>query len=303
MKKYWISALAGLLLFSGTVQAKAMINAPINYVAIGDSLAAGQTPMREIDNGYTDLISQELMRNQSVTFYSKNLAFPGFTTTDVLESIQTDDAVELLASANLITVSAGANDLLRLVQNDPIQGSLSFQQRQVDFALNEARKNMESILAELADQSPNAAVYVMGYYFAYPHVRDTQKNGTGKQLDRLNKILKETAEKAGAVFVSVDESFGENAINQIPNPADVHPNRAGYQAMANAFFTEYQEAWSVEDFELPTPNPLSFEEIMETENQDSSESLESRDDEKTAERPSDRSQTNYLALREMLPYS
>ncbi|MCH4827459.1 MAG: SGNH/GDSL hydrolase family protein [Planococcus sp. (in: firmicutes)] len=303
MKKYWISALAGLLLFSGTVQAKAMINAPINYVAIGDSLAAGQTPMREIDNGYTDLISQELMRNQSVTFYSKNLAFPGFTTTDVLESIQTDDAVELLASANLITVSAGANDLLRLVQNDPIQGSLSFQQRQVDFALNEARKNMESILAELADQSPNAAVYVMGYYFAYPHVRDTQKNGTGKQLDRLNEILKETAEKAGAVFVSVDESFGENAINQIPNPADVHPNRAGYQAMANAFFTEYQEAWSVEDFELPTPNPLSFEEIMETEDQDSSESLESRDDEKTAERPSDRSQTNYLALREMLPYS
>ncbi|EMF48029.1 hypothetical protein B481_0136 [Planococcus halocryophilus Or1] len=42
---------------------------------------------------------------------------------------------------------------------------------------------------------------------------------------------------------------------------------------------------------------------METEDQDSSDSLESRDDEKTAERPSDRSQTNYLALREMLPYS
>ncbi|MGB6408489.1 MAG: SGNH/GDSL hydrolase family protein [Planococcus donghaensis] len=303
MKKYWISALAGLLLFSGTIQAEAMINAPINYVAIGDSLAAGQTPMREIDNGYADFIAQELMRNQSVGVYSKNLAFPGFTTTDVLESIQTDEAADLLATANLITVSAGANDLLRLVQNDPTQGSLSFQQRQVDFALNEARKNMESILTELAEQSPNATVYVMGYYFAYPHVRDTQKSGTGKQLDRLNEILKQTAEKAGAVFVSVDEPFGENATNRIPNPADVHPNRAGYQTMANAFFNEYQKAWSVEDVELPPPNPLSFEEIMESEDQEGSESQKNRDAEETATRPSDRSQTNYLALREMLPYS
>lgn len=303
MKKYWISALTGLLLLSGTVQAKAMINAPINYVAIGDSLAAGQTPTREIDSGYTDLISQELMRNQSVAFYSKNLAFPGFTTTDVLASIKTDESAKMLATANLITISAGANDLLRLVQNDPTQGSLSFQQRQVDFALNEARKNMESILTELSEQSPNAAVYVMGYYFAYPHVRETQKNGTGKQLDRLNEILKQTAEKAGAVFVSVDESFGEDAESKIPNPADVHPNLIGYQTMANAFFNEYQEAWSVEDFELPPPNPLSFEEIMEAEDQESPESQESRDAEKTAQRPSDRSENNYLALREMLPYS
>ncbi|ANU23993.1 SGNH/GDSL hydrolase family protein [Planococcus donghaensis] len=302
MKKYWISAVAGLLLFSGTAQAQSKPELPKDYVAIGDSLAAGQTPERQIDAGYADLIAQELSRNHPVDF-SKELAFPGFTTADVLDSIQTDDAKKVLESADLITISAGANDILRLVQNDPKQGALSFQQRQVDFALNEARKNMETILTELSEKTPNAEVFVMGYYFAYPHVRDNQKKGTGKQLDRLNEILERTAEKAGAVFISVDEPFGENAISQIPNPADVHPNTVGYQTMANAFFDEYEEAWNVEDDELPVPNPLSFEEIMEIQDEENSESPVDRDAKETVERPSDRSQTNYLALREMLPYS
>jgi len=305
MKKYWISAIVGFLLFSGSASAQAELQIPAAYVAIGDSLAAGQTPERQIDAGYADLIAQELSRNQPVAFYSKNLAFPGFTTADVLDSIQTDEAKEVLASANLITVSAGANDLLRLVQNDPAQGSLTFQQVQADFALNEARKNMELILAELSEQSPDAAVYVMGYYFAYPHVRDSQKTGTAKQLDRLNAILRQSADKAGAVFVSVDKPFGGNAVDKVPNPSDVHPNAAGYQAMANAFFDEYQEAWTVEDLELPAPNPLSFEQIMEAqdqEEQDGQEDQEESDSEETAQHPSESSPTGYFALREAMPY-
>lgn len=304
MKKYWIAAIAGFLLFSGTASAQAELKIPAAYIAIGDSLAAGQTPEREIDAGYADMIAQELSRNQPVAFYSKNLAFPGFTTADVLESIQSDEAKRVLASANLITVSAGANDLLRLVQDDPAQGSLTFQQIQADFALNEARKNMELILAELTELSPNADVYVMGYYFAYPHVRDSQKSGTAKQLDRLNEILERSAEKAGATFVSVDQSFGDAAVDKVPNAADVHPNAAGYQAMANAFFGEYQATWTVEDFELPPPNPLTFEQIMEAEEQDGDggQEEEGSETEETAQRPSNHSPTGYLALREAMPF-
>ena len=304
MKKYWIAAMAGFLLFSGTASAQAEIKVPAAYIAIGDSLAAGQTPEREIDAGYADMIAQELSRNQPVAFYSKDLAFPGFTTADVLDSIQSDEAKRVLASANLITVSAGANDLLRLVQGDPAQGSLTFQQIQADFALNEARKNMELILAELTELSPNADVYVMGYYFAYPHVRDSQKSGTAKQLDRLNEILERSAEKAGAIFVSVDQSFGDDAVDKVPNAADVHPNAAGYQAMANAFFGEYQKTWTVEDFELPPPNPLTFEQIMEAQEQegDAGQEEEGSEAEETAQRPSNHSPTGYLALREAVPF-
>nr|WP_316046123.1 GDSL-type esterase/lipase family protein [Planococcus glaciei] len=149
MKKYLVAVLAFVVLFGGTMSVQAEVKTPAVYIAVGDSLAAGQTPNSQIDTGYSDLIAQELASHQPVAFYSKNLAFPGFTTEDVLERIQSPEAKEVLSAANIITLSAGANDLLRLVQSNPAQGTLVFQQIQADFALNKARINTEMILAEL----------------------------------------------------------------------------------------------------------------------------------------------------------
>lgn len=314
MKKYWIAVLAFLLAASSFGTAEAAVKIPAVYVALGDSLAAGQTPDSQIDVGYADLIAQELSQNQPLALFTKDLAYPGFTTGDVLERINEDEAQELLASANIITLSAGANDLLRLVQSNPAEGSLSFQQIRADFALNKARQNIKEILHQLDGKSPNADIYVMGYYFAYPHARDSQKEGTAKQLDRLNEILKQEAEQAGAVFVSVDESFGDDAVEKVPNPGDVHPNVKGYQAMANAFLNEYQKGWKVDGRELPEPNPLSFEEIMQNQEQqdpakgqsDEAEETEDSIEEEadngdSAALPSEKMETDYLALQEILP--
>lgn len=300
MKKSWMTMLVLILLVSGAATSQAAVQAPVKYVAIGDSLAAGQTPESEIDAGYADMISMELGRHQSVALYTKDLAFPGFTTRDVLDRITSAEAQDELKQANLITVSAGANDLLKLVSADPADGSLSFGQIQVDFALNGARKNLEKILAELKQRAPFADVYVMGYYFAYPHARESQKEGTALQLDRLNEILETTAKENGAKFVSVDEKFGDNAIGKVPNPADVHPNLSGYQSMANAFLDVYQKGWKVEDSEVPAADPVSFEEIRDEQNEESSDNLAGSS---AAAHQARQKTSGYLALREAIPYS
>lgn len=288
-----------LMLAGGSFPAYGEIQVPAAYVALGDSLAAGQNPNSEIDAGYADMIAQELARKQPVAFFSKDLAFPGFTTEDVLERVKSAEAKKLLASANIITLSAGANDLLQLVQADPREGSLAFPQIQADFALNNARQNLDQILSELNKLAPKADVYVMGYYFAYPHARESQKEGTAKQLDLLNVILKQSAEKAGAIFVPVDGAFGSKAVGKVPNAGDVHPNFKGYQAMANAFLDKYQKGWKVEDSELPKEAPLSFEEIIEQQEQETdSPAAENA----TASRPSDEMEQEYYALREAVPY-
>ena len=285
-----------LAMFLMPLQTNAQVYGPVSYVALGDSLAAGQTPNREIDTGYSDLIAQEIARNQRLVFFSKDLTFPGFTTDDVLDRVRSKEAKPLLEKANIITISAGANDLLRLIHSDAKSGSLSFQQIPADYSLNGVRKNMELLLSELKKIAPKAQVYVMGYYFAYPHARDSQKSGTATQLDRLNKILANVVKEAGVNFVSVDAAFGDDAIGKIPNPADVHPNAKGYQAMANSFFNVYAKgAMQVKDYEIPPANPLSFEQIMqsqlaviETENE-------------TAVLPSSLLEEEYLALTEMIP--
>ncbi len=236
-----------------------------NYLSVGDSLAAGQTPNQQIDTGYSDLIAIKLGMTGQLSFYTKELAFPGYTTADVLKRVQSEEASDLLANATLITVSAGANDLLRLVQVNPTAGTLAFAQLQTDYVLNIARKNMAEILAELKLRAPNAKVYVMGYYFAYPNVHATQKEGTNAQLVKLNTILQQQAEQAGAVYVDVYDAFGLNARNLLPNISDVHPNLEGYRQMANAFLHEYSgsNTLAISSNELPKPNPMSFEHILE----------------------------------------
>lgn len=123
---------------------------------------------------------------------------------------------------------------------------------------------MEAILNELGELAPKAQVYVIGYYFAYPGVHLTQKEGTNAQLVKLNTILQQQAELAGAVYVNVYDSFGLNATNYLPNYADVHPNMEGYREMANAFLKAYSgsDALNIASSQLPQPNPLSFEEIL-----------------------------------------
>ncbi|MGD2199366.1 SGNH/GDSL hydrolase family protein [Lysinibacillus fusiformis] len=259
-----LGSLIGMIILVMTCWGSSAFAQTESYVAIGDSLAAGQTPFQQIDAGYSDLIAMRLQAMDQLKFYTKELAFPGFTTANVLERIKTEEARDLLANATLVTVSAGANDLLSLVRLNPTAGTLTFSQLQADYALNIVRKNMEAILNELGVLAPKAQVYVIGYYFAYPAVHLTQKEGTNAQLVKLNTILQQQAELAGAVYVNVYDSFGLNATNYLPNYADVHPNMEGYRQMANAFLKAYSgsDALNIASSQLPQPNPLSFEEIL-----------------------------------------
>ncbi|MFJ7921691.1 SGNH/GDSL hydrolase family protein [Lysinibacillus fusiformis] len=259
-----LGSLIGMIILVMTCWGSSAFAQTESYVAIGDSLAAGQTPFQQIDAGYSDLIAMRLQAMDQLKFYTKELAFPGFTTAHVLESIKTEEARDLLANATLVTVSAGANDLLSLVRLNPTAGTLTFSQLQADYTLNIVRKNMVAILDELGEFAPKAQVYVIGYYFAYPAVHLTQKEGTNAQLVKLNTILQQQAELAGAVYVNVYDSFGLNATNYLPNYADVHPNMEGYRQMANAFLKAYSgsDALHIASSQLPQPNPLSFEEIL-----------------------------------------
>lgn len=262
MKK-WIAALVLLFFPFATLTSEAKGGEV--YIALGDSLAAGQTPNRAIDAGYSDLIAQELTRSHQLTYYSKALAFPGYTTANVLKTVRTNEAEELLKNATVVTISAGANDLLRLVQVNPSKGTIAYQQIQVNYALNNVRKNIDEIIKEVQAITPKAKIYIMGYYFPYSHVHDAQKEGIKKELNTMNTILKKAANTNGATFVAVDETFNGHEKELIPNPSDVHPTMEGYRLMANSFFKQYNERLQVNPNELPAPNPLTFEQILENQ--------------------------------------
>ncbi|MGE7022522.1 SGNH/GDSL hydrolase family protein [Solibacillus cecembensis] len=234
------------------------------YIAIGDSLAAGQTPYSQIDAGYTDIIALQLQRNGKLAHFTKELSFPGYRVGNVLESVQSEKADALLKDATLITISAGANNLLPLLTYNADAGTLAFSQLSANFALNEVRIQMKELLELLREKAPNAKVYVMGYYFPYVSVHEEQVEGAITSLKLLNRILQQQAEQANAQFVDVYDAFNEHAQSYLPNLKDIHPIQQGYRLMANQMLGQYSgnDAFEMREGAMPTPNPLTFEEIL-----------------------------------------
>ncbi len=234
--------------------------AALNYLAIGDSLAAGQTPNREIGAGYADMIAAALQP----AVYSKRLAVPGYTVEQVFGQVTSKTGKKSIQEADLITISAGANNLLPLIQNDPARGMLTFNAVAASFALSGVREDYEVLLHKIYTLNPEADVYVMGYYFPYPHVFDQHKPAVNEQLVTLNKIIEQEAERAGAVFVPVADRFGTRAVELIPNPGDVHPGPKGYLAMANAFLEVYAPGRQLPASILQQlPAPVSLDELIQ----------------------------------------
>lgn len=256
--------LIGMMFILLILPQQAYANEQEIYVALGDSLAAGQTPYSQIDAGYTDFIALQLMRHGKLANFSKELTFPGYRVEDVIVTVQSEQATQLLENATLVTISAGANNLLPLISHQANTGTLSFNQLSANFALNEVRMQMKTLLKNVREKASNADIYVMGYYFPYTSVHDEQMAGAKQALKLLNDILNQEARKAEATFLDVYDAFGERSQNYLPNTADVHPNQLGYRIMANVMLSEYSgnDLLQMAEQNMPQPNPLTFEEIL-----------------------------------------
>ncbi|KKB35471.1 S-layer homology domain-containing protein [Bacillus thermotolerans] len=252
--KSWLASLFSIVLLVSSFfapGAAGAAGAKVDYVALGDSLAAGQTPYRQIDKGYADLIADKLRKNGELGAYTKGFARSGATTADVLATLENADVRKALQQAEVITLSAGANDLFDVMTIDPATSKVTFDQQKIAQAWTALGQNITLSLQELKQLNPQAKIYVMGYYFPFPHFAEGSTKEQAKYLTRyLNGQLETLAKQNGAVFVSVD-AFNANGSAYLPNAADVHPNVAGYQVMADAFFTVYDRQATERFIDLP----------------------------------------------------
>jgi lysophospholipase L1-like esterase len=148
--------------------------AQADYVALGDSLAHGMNEVGIIGLSYADFVAQALQQDGFITSYNKGFAYSGYTTKNVLEDIQNDveksvtgfgyqsEKVKLRTSikeAEIITLTAGANDLIPILKESQITGINAAAMLK---ASQGAIKNIAAILEEIKKLNPNAQVFVMG---------------------------------------------------------------------------------------------------------------------------------------------
>ncbi|SEB13538.1 Lysophospholipase L1 [Thalassobacillus cyri] len=202
----------------------------INYVALGDSLAAGKPPYpsEENGNGYPEYIAERFEQSNydiSLSNHGEN----GHTTADVLTDLEDEDIQKDIKEADILTIDIGANDLLAHFFVGDLAGLQSASTTAVD--------NIDKILSEIRNLNEDVDIYVMGYYNAiepYERYRDLEYKIL-PLLQHFNDSIKEVTESADAVFVPTFKVIAKDYDTYLPH-ADVHLSEEGYQAVAKEFW-------------------------------------------------------------------
>lgn len=250
--------------------------APINYLALGDSLAFGISSDGLPSKGYPDFLAQSLQEKNGLKSSNKGFSFPGYTATNVLNDMKENVAKPIIgigheeksaelhksiAEADLITISVGANDVLSYFKVDPTTGL-----PEVDFlglvaAIQQVGVNYNMILKSIYAINPDVQVYVMGYYNPFPHLAPELQPQLAQMLVGMNGAIEAGMTGTSAVFVPTADAIATDFLAHLPNPQNIHLSEVGYKVVAAQFDKLIKEnfKWIVEDaptLEIPeTPVP------------------------------------------------
>jgi len=230
---------------------------PIDYLALGDSLAAGVTPNNELGKGYADFLAESIHGIGALKSYNKGFSYPGYKTTDVLNDIKLNVTKDIqgigfeektaklqqsIKDAEVITISVGANDILPLLKQVPATGKTSIDQQMALAILQQVGTNYKSIMAQINEINPDAQVYVMGYYNPYPYMSEDMQPLLKQLLDMMNKAIATGLVGTQAVLVPTGDVIASDYKTYLPNPENIHLSEAGYKKVTEQFWTNMRTA-------------------------------------------------------------
>ncbi len=193
-------------------------------LVLGDSLARGTGD--ETGSGYALEVLDFLKKRGPAEI--ANLAVNGAESRDVLELLRSENVRALAASADLILLSAGANDLSHAIPRT----SASAVSAMEELGRTRARfaANLRGIFGRLRGANPRAPLYVLGLYDPFGEQGREARLGASVILS-WNAALEETALSFPEVFVvpTFDLFYGRADRLAVDH---FHPNRKGYDAIS-----------------------------------------------------------------------
>jgi len=258
-------AFAGFVM-AGTLPAAAQSNSgTVQYVALGDSYAAGQgggdyiNDCLESPNGYPYLLDHRRRID-----LRDNVACTGATTTTVAST----QLSALTEDTELVTLTVGAADLglstvltaCTAVPPTPVQCQAAIANAQAQ--LGALFVSLTNLYALVEDAAPNALIVVTGYPYLFEPPAEGDPDAAiitaiNNAITALNATIQQAvtaAQTAGIniIYVDVTDEFAGHGIGSTQpfihatGPDAYHPNAAGYRAYAKAIFTAIKSVWKDE---------------------------------------------------------
>lgn len=245
----------------------------IHYVAIGDSLTEGIGDDAK-RGGFVPIVAGDLQEHYQLTSVEvENYGVAGERSDQILKRMKKQEKIQKnLKTADVITVTVGGNDLMKVIQDNLFGLSVkSFDKPRAKY-----QERITEMIMEIRELNKTAPVYVLGiynpFYLNFPEITDMQtivdrwNEGTQEVVEAnefchfipindllyqgLNEevgIASEVTSSEEAEIVPSDSSDLNTVDNNVLYDGDkFHPNNIGYQLMANAVRDEMiktQKEW------------------------------------------------------------
>ncbi len=220
------------------------VDRKIYYLSLGDSLAAGQNAYGNIGYGYSDYVSDYLVKNQLLEFYTKKYAAEGYRTTDLIRDIEDNKKIIInnkeitlknaLTNADIVTLSIGANDLLYKLSITTIDSLIDNEQELKEY-VKEVIEDIERLLY-LLKRYCKEDVIIIGYYNPLWQKNIDYANQIEPIILYANSQLKQLSIKNDIYYIDIYEGFKNNK-DLLPNPLDIHPSNRGYKFISDKIIT------------------------------------------------------------------
>ena len=157
-----------------------------------------------------------------------------------LEGLQ-EESVHIqhaISEADIITISAGANDILQKVDINRETGEIDMDLTELMAGLEEVNSNLEKIHSEIYALNPDVQIYVMGYYNPFPYLPSEVQPQLNILTDQLNSAIESSLSDFSADYVETKDTIADNFQMYLPNPNNIHLSDAGYQKLAALFWNK-----------------------------------------------------------------
>lgn len=206
------------------------------YIALGDSIAAGLVTSLPRERGYAAVVSNLLEKldasvPEPTAVKAVNLAVPGetdesFVSNGQLRAFQNEVASAKARGANLqlVTLTLGGNDILQLQSKSDADRRAGLERFRTSFPIV-----INDIEQALGDLKPT--IVVTTYYDVTGG--DPQLTNTDAWwVAQFNDVIRGTAQQHGLKVADLEQAFRGHIQQWTWYPLDVHPNNDGHAEIA-----------------------------------------------------------------------
>ena len=220
---------------------KATYNKKYNYLALGDGISIDVNSYGVEDYSYSDFIRDNLENRKLLISFNKYFSERGYLISNMLSDLNNNKTIDVdgkklsirrcLREANLVTISIGSNDFLKLFNyslNDNMMEKIISDKVHYLKEIDKIFFDYDHMLKEIKKYA-KGKIILIGYYNPVLY-EEKYKDLMEEIVKYSNHKLENLADDNNVDYINIIDTLNDK--NYFSNPSSMYLNKEGYREIS-----------------------------------------------------------------------